>query len=277
MRSGPTLCAPLARLAGLRVVATVHALDFERAKWGPSARLVLRLGAWCAARIPNRTIVVSQQLRAHFEEHYGRSTTYIPNGIEPLELASTCGGAATGNKHFLFLGRLVPEKGVHTLIEAYRELETDLRLVIAGPSSHSDDYVAKLQALAAGDARISFAGPVYGAEKAELFVRTYALCQPSTLEGLPIVLLEAMSLGICPIVSDIPEHLEVVRDDDGRPAALVFRAGDANDLRGALVRALAQADATAALGQAAVAIVSARYNWDDAVAKLESLYGEVVR
>lgn len=274
---GPSLCAPLARLAGLKVVTTVHALDFRRAKWGRVAKLALRLGAWSAIRVPHRTIVVSRQLQTYFEREYGRATTYIPNGVDAPELSpSDVDLRRPGNRHLLFLGRLVPEKGVHTLIEAYRMLETDVPLVIAGPASHSDDYELRLRDLATGDPRITFVGPVYDQEKSDLFARTYAFCQPSTLEGLPIVLLEAMSLAICPVVSDIPEHLEVVSGDSGERSAIVFHADDSGSLRDALETALAQPHVVERIGLDARDIVVARYNWDDVAKRVESLYEEIV-
>lgn len=272
---GPGLCAPLARLGGLRVVTTVHALDFRRAKWGRFARFVLRLGAWCSARVPNRTVVVSRELQRYFASEFDRSTTYIPNGVDSPRNQPGAHEAPTERRergHFLFLGRLVPEKGVHTLIEAYRDLETGVPLVIAGPSSHSEGYEARLRELARGDSRISLVGAVYGDEKAELVRNTYAFCQPSTLEGLPIVLLEMMAEGICPIVSDIPEHLEVVFAETDEPAAIVFRAGDAASLREALAAALADPDQLAERGLRAREIVADRYSWDETAVLLESVY-----
>lgn len=276
---GPGLCAPLARLARMRVVTTVHALDFRRAKWGRVAKLVLRVGAWSAARVPHRTIVVSHGLERYFASSYGRTTTYVPNGVnvardlaEPPEPA----GDRRENGHFLFLGRLVPEKGVHTLIEAYRGLETDVPLVIAGPSSHTDAYEEELRRLSREDTRIVFAGPVYDAAKAELVAKTYAFCQPSTLEGLPIVLLEMMGEGICPIVSDIAEHLEVVSTNNSDPVALVFRSGDAVSLRDALTTALERPELVGERGRKAREVVAARYSWDEAAARVAELYENLV-
>jgi glycosyltransferase involved in cell wall biosynthesis len=181
------------------------------------------------------------------------------------------------NGHFLFLGRLVPEKGVHTLIEAYRGIETDLPLVIAGPSSHSGDYELRLRDLALGDSRISIVGPVYGDQKAALVRGTYAFCQPSTHEGLPIALLEMMSEGVCPILSDIPEHLEVVSTDGEKPTAIVFRANDAASLREAFETALARPELVTELGIAARKIVTDRYSWEDVANEVQLVYDETTR
>jgi glycosyltransferase involved in cell wall biosynthesis len=275
---GPSLCTPLARLGGLHVVSTVHSLDFRAGKWGRVARLTLRLGALVAAHVPHRTLAVSRGLQEYFASEYGCQTTYVPNGVEiPPAAAGTDAGERLRGGHLLFLGRLVPEKGVHTLIEAYRGIETDVRLVIAGPSSHSEDYERRLRELARHDPRISLVGLVYGEEKAKLVTHTYAFCQPSTHEGLPIALLEMMSEAICPIVSDIPEHLEVVSTDGASPTALVFRAGDAASLRNALATALERPELVAELGAAARKIVVARYSWNDVARAVESVYEEVLK
>jgi glycosyltransferase involved in cell wall biosynthesis len=272
---GPTLCAPLARLARLRVVSTVHSLDFRGGKWGRVARLVLRLGARCAARMPHRTIVVSRQLQSYFADRYTAHTTYVPNGVE---LVRGDGVASVHDRldhgHLLFLGRLVPEKGVHTLIEAYRSLDTTLPLVIAGPSSHSAGYERTLHELARGDPRIRLVGAVYDGAKTELVRLAYVFCQPSTHEGLPIALLEMMGEGICPVVSDIPEHLEVVSTECDGSAAIVFDAGDPDSLREALELVLGDPDLVRERGQAARAVVADRYSWDDTVAQIEAVYGE---
>ncbi len=274
---GPSLCAPLARLAGLRVVTTVHSLDFRGGKWGRVARRVLRVGAWCSARVPHRTIVVSRQLQAYFASEYGCDATYVPNGVNVPAVGRASVTEQRESGHFLFLGRLVPEKGVHTLIEAYRGIATDVALVIAGPSSHSRDYETQLRELARGDSRISFVGPAYGDDKADLVQHAYVLCQPSTHEGLPIVLLEVMSEAVCAIVSDIPEHLEVVSTETGEHAAIVFRADDVSSLRDALTTALARPDLVAEIGIAAREIVIDRYSWEDAASEVEAIYHELIR
>jgi glycosyltransferase involved in cell wall biosynthesis len=274
---GPSLCAPIARAAGLNVVVTVHSLDFRGGKWGPLARQALQLGAWSAARFPNHTITVSRQLETYFVRRYGSSPTYIPNGVDvPSGRRGPTASERRETGHFLFLGRLVPEKGVHTLIEAYRGVETELPLVIAGPHSHSREYEARLRELATGDPRVTFVGPVHGDAKAELVRLTYAFCQPSTHEGLPIVLLEMMSESICAIVSDIPEHLEVVATGGDRaPAAIVFRAGRIDALRDALRAALDDPELVEAHGVAGRRIVADRYSWSDAAAQLADVYRAV--
>jgi glycosyltransferase involved in cell wall biosynthesis len=276
--TGPSLLAFLPRLLGRRVVVTVQGLDYQRAKWDRFASQVLRAGAWSSARVPHRTIVVSRTLERHFHERYQTSAAYIPNGVELLaeEMRRPPFGL-NSHAYLLFLGRLVPEKGVHLLIRAYRGLDTDLPLVIAGPSSHSDEYVAQLKAQAAADPRVRFVGPAYGEQKHALLANALAFCQPSNLEGLPIALLEAMSHGCIPVVSDLPEHLEVVRGH-GEDVGFVFRCGDVESLQAAPASALdAQLHQRARREAASRAIVAKHYSWDDIARDVEAVYLELAR
>ncbi|MCW3019682.1 MAG: glycosyl transferase family 1, partial [Solirubrobacterales bacterium] len=275
--TGPSLLAFLPRLLGRPVVVTVQGLDYERAKWDRVASQVLRAGAWSSAHTANRTIVVSRTLERHFHRQYATSPTYIPNGVElPVDMTRVPPFGLESDGYLLFLGRLVPEKGVRLLIRAYRGLETDVPLVIAGPSSHSDEYVAELNREAAGDARVRFVGAVYGETKDALLANALAFCQPSDLEGLPIALLEAMSHGCVPVVSDLPEHLEVVRGH-GTDVGLVFRCGDVASLRAALSVVLAQRELKARDEAAARAIVAKHYSWDDIARDVEAVYLDLVQ
>lgn len=275
--TGPSLVAFLPRLLGRRVVVTVQGLDYQRAKWDGVASCVLQLGAWTSAHVPHRTIVVSRTLERHFDEYYGVTPSYIPNGVElPSDEPRVPPFGLDPRAYLLFLGRLVPEKRVDLLIRAYRALDTDVPLVIAGPSSHSDEYVAQLDREARGDARVGFVGPVYGEEKDALLANALAFCQPSDLEGLPIALLEAMSHGCLPIVSDLPEHLEIVRGH-GKEVGWVFTRDDVSSLREALAEVLAHAHDGARDRAHARNIVARNYRWDDIARDVEELYVDILR
>jgi glycosyltransferase involved in cell wall biosynthesis len=273
--TGPSLFVPVARLSRAKVVATVQGLDYRRDKWGRGASSVLRLGAWSAAHFPDKTIVVSRELERHFREGYATRPVYIPNGVNlPPSNVGSPPFDLPRERYLLFLGRLVPEKSVDTLIEAYHLVDTDLPLVIAGPTSHSDGYARHLAKLAAADQRVRLVGPIYGAEKDALLAHAYAVCQPSKLEGLPIVLLEALSHGRCAVVSDLPEHLEVVGGTPAGPFA--FRVGDVDALADVLQGAVSDPTRVAAAGAAGRKIVETRYGWDDVVDALEDMYAELV-
>lgn len=274
--TGPGALSPLARLAGTPTVVTVQGLDWRREKWGPAARTVLQLAAACSARFPDRTIVVSRELKRYFAEHHGADAVYIPNGVreEPDSGAPPQPDLAP-DRFVLFLGRLVPEKHVHTLIRAYGRVEGDVPLVIAGPDSHSPDYVAELRTLAARDPRVRLLGPQYGSDKAWLMRNALAFVQPSSIEGLPIALLEALAAGRYPIVSSIPENLEPVTVGDetlGRTVAV----GDEAELGEAIASAIAAPD-RAAVGHRLRDHVREEYDWSAIAEATEATYNDVLR
>ena len=277
--TGPSLVSFLPRLAGRGVVATVHGLDWQREKWRGAAKLMLRAGAWTAVHFPHRTIVVSQSLQRRYAEEYHRPTVYIPNGVAPAiprppDRIRRFG--VKGNDYVLFLGRIVPEKGCHFLIEAFRGLETDTKLLIAGSSSYTDEYYAKLQAAAAGDPRVVFTGPLYGAEKDEAFSNARCVAQPSTLEGMPIVLLEALSHA-CPVLcSNIPENAEVLRAsaDGSSPYGFLFKSASVEDLRLRLADLLANNEGREK-GLAGKAYVEETFSWDQITTQTEEVYQSV--
>ena len=215
---------------------TIHGLDGERAKWGRVAQTILNVATWMSARVPDETITVSSALADHYSERYGRSCSTIVNGVTP-RMPRPAGLIRTkygldGGDYMLFVGRLVPEKRPDLLIKAFAELDTDARLVIAGGSSYTDDYVEELRRLAARDDRVIMPGYVYGEELDELYTNARALVQPSALEGLPLTLLEAMGSGTPVVASDIAPHREVI--GRSRVGARLFADGDLPSLVEAL-------------------------------------------
>ena len=278
---GPGTLSPIPRyLTRAKVVQTIHGRDDERSKWGGAAQRLLRAAGWMSGHVPDATIVVSRALEASYRERYGRDTVYIPNGVEepsgPVgsDEISTRFGLTPGS-YLLFVGRLVPEKQPDALIRAFSRIGGDTRLVIAGGSSFTDDYTASLEALAARDRRVVMAGYVHGKLLAELYANAAAFVLPSTLEGLPLTLLEAASHGTPVVVSDIAPNLEVVGEDG--PGRRVFPAGDEDALREALARVLADPDAERAAAARLRAQVLATYSWDEAAEATERLYRTVLR
>jgi len=167
----------------------------------------------------------------------------------------------------------VPEKGCHTLIAAFRTLVTDMKLVIVGPPTHSESYEAKLRQLAKGDPRIVFAGARFGPQKDALFRDAYLFVLPSTIEGMALVLLEAMSFGAGCLCSDIPENLEVVETPSGQMVAATFATDDVGDLARQLDMLLNHPELVAQLGVQAREHVTASFNWDMIARQYESVYG----
>jgi glycosyltransferase involved in cell wall biosynthesis len=226
---GPGLLAPAPRfLSRARVVQTVHGRDGQRAKWGAGARLALGAAEWMSARVPDATIVVSQALATHYRETYRREPDVIPNGVVAPTPGATDAlldrfGLEPG-RYVLFVGRLVPEKAPHLLVQAFASMDTDLRLVLAGGSAHTDAYVADLERLAAADHRVLLTGPVYDEACQALLRHAAVFASPSMLEGAPLTLLEAVAHGTPVVVSDIAPHREDIPTEV--PGQRLFAAGD---------------------------------------------------
>lgn len=276
--TGPSLLSWGPRLFGRKVVVTVHGLDFKRAKWGGPATMVLKAGAWTAGACPHRTIVVSRALRQYYKKRWNRETVYIPNGVNrpetrPLDKLGRFGLEKKG--YVLSLGRLVPEKGAHYLIEAFRGLQTDLKLVVAGDVTHTGEYGKRLEQLAKDDPRIVFTGPLYGEEKDEAFSNARCFVLPSDMEGMPIVLLEAMSYG-CPVLSSDIEECVSVAPKGANEVIATFCAGNVTSLAESLKRLLARDDLDE-FGARGREFVLAEYDWDSIAGSTLEVYKGLVR
>lgn len=272
---GPSAMVPLAKLFGKKCVVTIHGLDWKRSKWGGFATRFLKYGEKTAAKYADRIIVLSRNVQKYFKETYGRDTVYIPNGIEKPSVIQASiikeKYGLTKNGYILFLGRIVPEKGIHYLIEAYNLLDTEIPLVIAGGASHTDEYESEIHSMAKNNERIIFTGFVQGKELEELYSNAYIYCLPSDLEGMPISLLEAMSYNNCCLTSDIEECTEVCLDK-----ALSFKKGNINDLADKLNLLLSNSSLVDSYKQAAGEYVCDKFNWDRVCEATLDLYKEVI-
>ena len=269
---GPAFFCWLPKLFGKRVIVTVHGLDWQREKWnGGIASKFIHLGERVAVRFADEIIVLSENVRQYFLDTYGRATRFIPNGVSaptlesPRLIADKWGLQKDG--YILYLGRIVPEKGETYLIEAFKQVKTDKKLVIAGGSSDTERYLRQLQNLAAGDDRILFTGFVQGKLRDELYSNAYVYTLPSDLEGMPLSLLEAMSYGNCCLVSDIPECAEVVEDK-----AVLFQKSNVDDLRQKLQTLCDQPETASQYKANAAQFILNKYGWDDVVDKTLALY-----
>lgn len=269
---GPCATLFIPKMFGIRVVATIHGLDWQRAKWGNFASKVLKFGEKMAARYADEVIVLSENVRQYFWDTYQRETRFIPNGIarpNPIEgdrISKEYGLEKDG--YLLFLARLVPEKGLHYLIEAYEKIDTDKKLVIAGGSSHSVEYMKKIQEMASKDKRIIMTGFIQGQVLEELYSNAYLFVLPSDVEGMALSLLEAMSYGNCCLVSDINENLEVVEDK-----AVSFQKASVPDLKKKLEDLLLHPEKVNEYKQESADFICSKYNWESVVEQTENLYG----
>ncbi|HEU0067616.1 MAG TPA: glycosyltransferase family 4 protein [Sphingomonas sp.] len=274
--SGSAPLAILPRLFGKKVVVTVHGMDWQRRKWNVFGKYFLQLGEWAAIRFPHRTIVVGPDLKTWLDTKYKSDVTYIPNGVEervfraPTRLAEK---GVEARKYVLFLARLVPEKQVHTLIEAWMRLadKHGMTLAIAGPSWHSVDYAESLKRQAADDPSVSFLGEVDEEMLEQLYSNCYAYVLPSEVEGMSLSLLDGMAFGACVICSDIAPNLAVIGD-----AGLSFRVLDATDLRARLSEIMADPDRAEHLRIAARKRIIEEFTWDRVAQRWADLYLDVV-
>lgn len=265
---GPCLTAPLAKKRGRRIVATVHGQDWRRAKWSAAATLALRTAEHMALAVPDATISVSSTLADMYALRGFNTVRYIPNGVslqEGDDLGMLAELGVKPGEYVAYVGRLVPEKGAHYLIDAWNQLQTPRKLVIVGDSSFSDGYVGSLRD-AAGD-NVVFTGYLYGARLAAAFRHAGLFILPSDLEGLPIVLLEALGYGTPVLASDIAPNREVLGTQGE-----YFRAGDVDDLTNRLRELLPRLPELKARAAGLRNLVVAEYDWDRVAKETEQLY-----
>lgn len=270
---GSAPLAVLPRIFGKKTVVSVRGLDWQREKWGKFARWVLQAGEWASVRLPNSTVVVSETLRDHYRTHHGSETQVIRNAVIPAEPRPAQRIATLGLKKdqfFLFVGRISPEKGVHTLLEALEPLPRTKKLVLAGGSSYSDSYIQSVKEMAWDE--VVFLGKVDHETIEELLSNCYAFVLPSTIEGLSVALLEALSFGACIVTSAIPENLEVVGE-----SALLFPPEDVDALRGCLQTAIESPEQVQELRQLATERARAWPDWDRVTDLTEECYRGLAR
>jgi glycosyltransferase involved in cell wall biosynthesis len=254
-------------------VFTFHAQDWRQRKWGRVARWALRRGESVAVRRAHAVITVSRLLQGYVRDTYGRAALFIPNGAclqaRPGSEALRRWGLESG-RYLLFVGRLISDRGLRELLQAWAGIADERRLVIVGDVQHDREQVEDLRRRA--DARVIFTGYQSGAALQQLYAHAYLCVHPSEVEGLPIAVLEAMSHGRAVLVSDIPENLEAVGE-----AGASFPVGDARALRAALERLLGAPAEVEALGVRARERVARHFDWDRIALDTEAVYRSILR
>lgn len=266
---GPAIFIPLARLLGLKVVFTHHGPDYDRAKWGPVAKFVLRVGERWGVKYANEIIVISQVIKQILEDKYNRhDSNLIFNGVSPAIFNSNTDFIESlglkSRKYVFTLGRFVEEKGFDLLINAFNELKQDeYRLVIAGDADHEIPYTKNLKKLAEIN-KVVLPGFVKGEGLHQLFTHAGLFVLPSFHEGLPISLLEAMSFRLPVLVSDIPANKQVPL-----PADKYFKTGDKISLKNSLEKILQHPFEP-------VDYDMTPYDWDKIALQTEAVYRKVM-
>ena len=252
-----------------KIVVTIHGLDWQRSKWGGFATKYIKYGEKCAVKYANEIIVLSRGVQKYFKETYERDTIFIPNGVnKPIRREARIIKEKYGldkDKYILFLARIVPEKGLDDLIDAYEKINTDKKLVIAGGASHTNDYLEHIKEKVENNKNIIMTGFVQGEELDELYSNAYLYCLPSHIEGMPISLLESLSYGCNVLISDIDENIQVAKEK-----ATIFKMSDVNDLTDKLKNCL---EGNNRYNENEIKeYVLNKYSWKDVVEKTINLY-----
>lgn len=269
---GPCAALWIPKLFGKRCIATVHGLDWQREKWGKGfASKYIKFGEKILAKYADEVIVLSQAAQDYFWETYGRKTHIIYNGIDrPVQKEVNLIREKFGlekDEYIAIVSRLTAEKGIHYLIDAYLQMKTDKKLVIAGDTSDTDDYVAMLKEKAAGNPDIIFTGFVSGDTLAEMYSNAYAMALPSDLEGMSLSLLEALAYKNALVCSDIPENTAVAEE-----RAIYFRKGDVKDLAEKLQKICDNRALREQLRDGVDEFILKKYNWRDVAVMTCKLY-----
>lgn len=269
---GPCAMIPIIKfLSNKRIIVTIHGLDWQRAKWGGFATKYIKFGEKMAIKYADEIIVLSENVQKYFLETYNRKTNFIPNGVNKPEIKNA---NIIKNKYnlekdsyILFLGRVVPEKGIHYLIDAYKQIKTDKKLVIAGGASDTSSYYQELKKMSENNENIMFTGFIQGEELEELYSNAYIYVLPSDLEGMPLSLLEAMSYKNCCVTSDIAE-CKTVMEDKG----IIFKKSNIEDLKNKLQYLCDNKEIVEKYKNESQKYVLEKYNWDDVVDRTLNLY-----
>ena len=272
---GPSAAMVIPKFFGKKCVATVHGLDWQREKWGSGfASKYIKHGEKTLVKRADAVIVLSESARKYFEQTYGRKTVVIPNGISrPRLLSDDIIKEKYGlcrESYICMVARLTKEKGAHYLIEAYKRLDTDKKLVICGDTSDTDDYVAQLKSMAGDNKNIIFTGFISGDTLGQIYSNSYAVCLPSDLEGMSISLLEALSYSNAVLCSDIPENTSVCGN-----AALTFKKGNVDDLAQKLDFLLKNPKVAEKLRENSAEYVLSRFSWQNTAELTTELYEKI--
>lgn len=269
---GPCAALWIPKLFGKKCIATVHGLDWQREKWGKGfASKYIKFGEKVLAKYADEVIVLSDAAHDYFKETYNRETTVIHNGISRPErkdaniITEKYGLSKDG--YISLVSRLTAEKGVHYLIDAYKMIETDKKLVIAGDTSDTDEYVKMLKEKAEGNPNIIFTGFISGDTLKEIYSNAYINVLPSDLEGMSLCLLESLAYRNALLCSDIPENTSVAEDK-----ALYFKKGNIEDLAEKLKLLCNDASLVSSLRDGADDFILSKYNWSDVAKATYELY-----
>lgn len=272
---GPSFLCIIPKVLKRKILVQGHGLEWKRKRWSTFGRYILKITEKISVNTPSIVTVVSKTLQKYIKEKYGINSVYIPTGVNvqkyyPPNLIKEKYNLK-GNDYILFVARLVKEKGAHYLINAYKKIKTDFKLVIAGDAKYEERYKNELLNLAGGDDNIIFTGFVNGELLKELFSNCYIYVLPSEIEGLPTSLIEAMSFGNCCLVSDINENIEAING-----YGYTFKVGDVDDLKNKIKMLIMNQEQVRDIKDKAKDYVTKKYSWDIIAEHYEKVYYELL-
>jgi glycosyltransferase involved in cell wall biosynthesis len=265
---GNSILIPILKLFNKKVVIGIDGMDWERGKWNFIEKIYLRLSLYFAVFWGDKIYVDSLSAQRFCKSKFNKEYPLISYGAEIRNINTVEYLRKFGlekEKYILFVGRFIPEKGIHNLIKAYELIETDFPLVLVGDNLYNREYVNSLKSTK--DKRIIFTGSIYGDGFWELICNCYFYVQPSEIEGTSPVLLSAMGNGRCVVVNQIPENCDVIGE-----SGLYYKKNNPNDLAIVMNELLSSPDLVEKMGEKAKYRVEKKYNWDVIAAQTESLY-----
>ena len=273
---GPCAAMWIPKMFGKRCVATVHGLDWQREKWGKGfASKYIKFGERVMVKCADEIIVLSESAKNYFKETYNRETVLIHNGISrPIKKEANLITEKFNlhkDEYICIVSRLTAEKGVHYLIEAFNSIKTDKKLVIAGDTSDTDEYVANLKKMAENNSNIIFTGFISGDTLAEIYSNAYLVTLPSDIEGMSLSLLEALAYGNAVLCSDILENTSVTEDK-----AMHFAKSNVEDLANKLQTLCSNEEIVSKLKNGVDDFVLNKYSWNDVATDTYNLYKRVL-
>lgn len=271
---GNALLFPMFKLTGrgAKSLLIVDGPDWQRPKWGRAARLAFRASFPAAARFADEIISDNVQVQELFRTAYARETALVGYGADlnlPVTRKALAHYGLAPNQYILQVAALVPDKGVHTLVEAYEKLETEMPLVIVGDTPYMSEYKARLQSTQ--DSRIHFLGYLYGNAYRELLANCYLYIHPLLVDGTSPALLQAMAYGCCIIGSDLPEMDGTLADAGPR-----FPKGDVAALRAQMAQLLAQPAQVTQYKQKARQRIIDHFSWERVTDAYEALSSQMI-
>ena len=271
---GPSLFTPFARAMGMKVLVTNHGPDYKRKKWNFGAKIFLKFCEWMGMRFATEVIAISNNIADDIKQKFRRSAVVIPNGVDIPQITETddiLEKLDLQKKRYIFaLGRFVPEKGFDDLIEAFNNGDfKNWKLVIAGDADHEDNYSSELKIKASKNSKIVLTGFLTGRPLNELYAHAGLFVLPSYYEGLPIVLLEAMSYGLSCIASDIPANRSVELSEER-----FFKSGDIKELT-AKIKAFIDKPMEEEEKKRQINIIAEKYNWTKIANETLKVYKQV--